>query len=133
MAQTRTIHDIIERFKANWRGYLRRYWIFLVLILLAALADMFSTVYFMHVEGADVERHPTIRLLSVFLGPMLGPIVGKLWQLAAIFAVTVYLRRWAVYIFVTVIILYTWAAWYNIWGRYIYYPMLIDFLDHLPI
>ncbi len=131
MAETRTIHDIIERFHTNWQRYIRRYWIFLVLTILAATADMFSTVYFMHVEGAQIERHPTIRLISLFLGPMLGPVVGKLWQLAAIFAVTVYLRRWSVYIFVTVIFLYSWAAWYNIWGRFLYYPLFIQFLDIL--
>ena len=131
MVQTRSIHDIRERFKANWRGYLRRYWIFIVLTVLAATADTYSTIYFMRFEGVDTERHPTIRLLSFFLGPVLGPIVGKLWQLIAIFAVTVYLRRWAIYIFVTVIILYTWAAWYNIWGRFLYVPMLVDFLDRL--
>ena len=78
-----------------------------------------------------MERHPTIRVLSLFMGPMFGPVVGKLLQLMAVFAVTVYLRRWEVYIFVTVIILYTWAAWYNIWRRFLYYPMLIDFLDRL--
>lgn len=131
MVQTRTINDIIERFRTNWQGYVRRYWIFLVLTILAALADMFTTVYFMHIEGAQIERHPTIRLLSLFLGPMLGPIIGKFWQLAAVIAVTIYLRRWAVYIFVTVIILYSWAAWYNIWGRFLYYPLFIRFLDTL--
>ena len=133
MAKVRTINDIVERFRTNWQGFLRRYWILITLTALAAIADMFSTVYFMHVEGADMERHPTIRLLSLILGPMLGPVVGKLWQLMAVFAVTVYLRRWAFYIFLTVIILYTWAAWYNIWGRFLYYPMLIDFLDRLPV
>lgn len=93
MAETRTIHDISERFHKNWQGYIRRYWIFLVLTILAATADMCSTVYFMHVEGAEVERHIGIRLISLFLGPMLGPIVGKLMQLTAIFVVTIYLRR----------------------------------------
>jgi hypothetical protein len=132
MAETRTINDIIERFRLNWQGYVRRYWIFLVLTFFAATADMFSTIYFMHFEGMEIERHPTIRLLSLFLGPVLGPVVGKLWQLVTILVVTVYLRRWAAYIFVTVIILYFWAAWYNIWGRFLYYPLLIEFLDHLP-
>lgn len=133
MAQTRTIHDIIERFKVNWHGYFRRYWIFLVLLILAGLADMFSTINFMQIGGPEDEGHPVIRLISIVLGPVLGPIIGKLCQFAVIIAVTIYLRRWAVYIFVTVIILYTWAAWYNIWGRHLYYPMFIDFLNHLPI
>ena len=83
MKRIRTISDIIERFRTNWQGFLRRYWILITLTTLAAVADMFSTVYFMHVEGAAMERHPTIRLLSLFLGPMLGPVVGKLWQLIA--------------------------------------------------
>jgi hypothetical protein len=129
MAQTRNIHDIRERLRTNWHGYVRQYWIFLVLTVLAALADILSTVHFMHIEGAEIERHPTIRLLSMFLGPVLGPIIGKLFQLVAIIVVTAYLRRWAVYIFITVIILYSWAAWYNIWGRFLYYPLFIQFLD----
>lgn len=133
MAQPRNINDIIGRFKENWRGFFRRYWILIVLTLLAAMADMCSTIYFMRIEGVDMERHPTIRFLSFFLGPVFGPIVGKLWQLGAVFTVTVYLRRWAFYIFVTVIILYTWAAWYNIWGRFIYVPWIIDLLDRLSI
>jgi hypothetical protein len=46
-------------------------------------------------------------------------------------ALTIYLRRWAIYIFVAVIILYAWAAWYNIWGCDLYYPRLLDWLDRL--
>lgn len=129
MAKARNINDIRERLHTNWQGYVRQYWIFLVLTVLAAMADMFSTVYFMHIEGAEIERHPTIRLLSIFLGPVLGPVIGKLFQLVAIIVVTAYLRRWAVYIFITVIILYSWAAWYNVWGRFLYYPLFIKFLD----
>lgn len=129
MAQTRNINDIRERLRTNWQGYVRQYWIFLVLTVFAAMADMLSTVHFMHIEGAEIERHPTIRLLSMFLGPVLGPIIGKLFQLVAIIVITAYLRRWAVYIFITVIILYSWAAWYNVWGRFLYYPLFIHFLD----
>ena len=132
MTQFRTIRDIIERFRANWHGYLRQYWIFLILTILAAAADMFSTIRFMLLEGPEAEGHPAVRLLATFFGPVLGPVVGKICQFAVIIAVTVYLRRWAVYIFVTVIILYAWAAWYNIWGQYLYYPRLLKLLEYLP-
>lgn len=131
MTQIRTIRDIPERFRVNWQGYLRRYWIFLVLIIIAAAADMFSTIRFMLLEGPEAEGHPAVRLLANFLGPVIGPVVGKICQFAVVIAVTVYLRRWAVYIFVTVIILYTWAAWYNIWGQYLYYPRLLKLLEYL--
>ena len=131
MKPVRTMQDVVERLQTNWQGYVRTYWPFLILVSLAAMADMLSTVYFMIVMGPDVERHPTVRLFSTLLGPVAGPIIGKLWQFAALLAVTVYLRRWARYIFVTVIFLYTWAAWYNIWGYHVYYPVLLHWIDRL--
>jgi hypothetical protein len=121
MEQIRTIHGIMERFRVNWNGYIRLYWLFLVMIILTSAADMLSTIHFMLIEGPEAEGHPAIRLLAIFLGPVFGPVIGKICQLAVIVSLTVYLRRWAVYIFVGVIILYTWAAWYNIWGQNSYY------------
>ncbi len=128
----RSARDIVERFRANWPGYIRQYRVFLILTVLAVLADAASTVYFMLRAGPDAEGHPAIRLVSMAFGPILGPIVGKLCQFAMVVALTVYLRRWAVYIFVAVIVLYAWAAWYNVWGCESYYPRLLDWLDHLP-
>ncbi len=75
---------------------------------------MFSTIHFITIEGPESEAHPDVMILSIILGPVLGPIAGKICQLAAILLITVYLRRWAVYIFSAIILLYTWAAWYNI-------------------
>ena len=113
MASIRSIRDIRERFQVNWNGYLAQYWIFLLLLAVAAIADMLSTVFFMVIEGPEAERHPLIRLISMVLGPMTGPVVGKLFQFATVIVVTVFLRRWALYILVAVIILYAWAAAYN--------------------
>lgn len=128
----KSVRDIIDRFRNNWEGYLREYRVFLILIFLAALADAASTMYFMLRAGANAEGHPAIRLVSAIFGPILGPILGKLCQLAVVIVLTVYLRRWAAYIFVAVIVLYTWAAWYNVWGCELYYPRLLDWLDRLP-
>jgi hypothetical protein len=131
MANVRNLRDIIERLRVNWHGYIRQHHIFLILTAMAASADMFSTIYIMLVYGPDAEWHPTIRLLATVLGPVLGPMAGKMWQLAVVIALTVYLRYWARYIFITVIFIYTWAAWYNIWGRFIYYPLILKLLDSL--
>lgn len=131
MKRVRTINNIVDQFRTNWHGYLRKYWIFLVLTVLAAAADMFSTIRFMLLEGPEAEGHPAVRLLATFLGPVFGPVIGKICQFAVIVSVTIYLRSWAVYIFVIVIILYTWAAWYNIWGQYLYYPRLLKLLEYL--
>jgi tetrahydromethanopterin S-methyltransferase subunit D len=75
---------------------------------------MGTTINFMIQKGCDCEAHPIVRLVSMVLGPILGPIVGKLCQFLAVIITTVLLRRQAVYIFVAVILLYLWAAWYNI-------------------
>lgn len=128
----RSARDIAERFRVNWQGYIREYHVFLILTVLAALADAASTVHFMLRTGPKAEGHPGIRLISAVFGAIIGPIIGKLCQFAAVVALTMYLRRRAVYIFVAVIILYAWAAWYNVWGCDLYYPRLLDWLDHLP-
>lgn len=114
-------------------GYVREYRIFLLLVILASLADMASTIYFMVSAGADVELHPTVRFISESLGPWLGPVLGKAIQVIVLVALTVFLRRQAIFIFIPVIILYTWAAWYNVWGYQLYYPRLLHILEHLAI
>jgi len=114
-------------------GYVRQYRIFLILVLLASLADMASTIHFMVYAGADVELHPTVRFVSVFFGPWLGPVLGKTIQVIVVVTLTVFLRRQAIFIFIPVIILYTWAAWYNVWGYQLYYPRLLHVLEHLAI
>lgn len=114
MQRMQSVDDVIGRLRANWRGYVSAYGIFLILVVLAAAADALSTVFFMLIRGPQEEAHPVIRWIALVLGPVLGPLVGKLVQIVALIAVTVYLRRWAVYLFILAIILYVWAAWYNI-------------------
>jgi len=108
--------DIVGRFRGNWRGFMREYRVLLVLTVAAALADGASTVCFMMRDGIEAEGHPVIRMVSVVLGPVAGPVLGKAAQLAFAIGLAVFLRRQAVYIFVAMIVLYGWAAWYNIWG-----------------
>ena len=129
----KSFRDIIERFRLNWSGYIHDYQPCLILTFLAALADAASTVYFMLQTGPEAEGHPAIRLLSWLLGPLFGPIFGKLCQLTAIIVLTVYLRRQAIHIFVAVILLYLWAAWYNIWGYNLYHPRLLEWLERLDL
>lgn len=133
MAQIRSLKDVVTRFRENQRGYVRQFRLWLVLTGAAAVADTGSTIYFMLTEGPEAEGHPAVRLISMLLGPVFGPIVGKACQFGVVFALTVYLRRYAIYIFVAVIILYAWAAWYNIWGCHLYYPRLLQWLQWLAI
>ena len=133
LSQLRSIDDVVTRLRENWVGYVHEYRVFLVLVVLASLADMASTMHFMLYAGPQAELHPTVRFLSEYLGPFLGPFLGKAIQVTVIIVVTVFLRRWAIFIFIPVIILYAWAAWYNVWGYHLYYPRLLQFLEHLAI
>jgi hypothetical protein len=133
LSQIRSLDDIKIRLRENWVGYVHEYRILLVLVVLASLADMASTIHFMVYAGPEAELHPTVRFVSQFLGPLLGPAFGKAIQFTVVIVLTVFLRRWAIFIFIPVIILYTWAAWYNVWGYQIYYPPLLRFLEHLAI
>jgi hypothetical protein len=129
LSQIRSIDDIVTRLRENWVGYAREYRVFLILVVLASLADMASTIHFMVYAGPEAELHPTVRFVSEFFGPLLGKVI----QVIVSITLTVFLRRWAIFIFIPVIILYTWAAWYNVWGYQIYSPPLLRFLEHLAI
>jgi tetrahydromethanopterin S-methyltransferase subunit D len=131
MTRIKSAADIVQRLRANWDGYVREYRVFLILAVLAALADAVSTAYFMVEAGPQTEGHPAVRLVSAVFGPIAGPILGKLCQFTVVVALTVYLRRWAAYIFVAVFVLYAWAAWYNVCGCELYYPRFLDWLDRL--
>ncbi len=133
MSHLRSFNDVVTRLHENWVGYVHEYRIFLILVVLASLADMASTIYFMLYTGPQAEFHPTVRDAAVLLGPVLGPVLGKAIQFTVIIVVTVFLRRWAIFIFIPVIILYSWAAWYNVWGYQLYYPRLLHILEHLAI
>jgi hypothetical protein len=133
LSQIKSMDDVVTRLRENWVGYVHEYRIFLVLVLLASLADMASTIHFMVYAGPDVELHPTVRFVSESFGPWLGPVLGKAIQVIVIITLTVFLRRQAIFIFIPVIILYTWAAWYNVWGYQLYYPRLLHILEHLAI
>ncbi len=133
MSHLRSFHDVVTRLHENWVGYVRQYRIFLVLVVLASLADMASTIHFMLSASPKAEFHPTVRVASELFGPILGPVLGKAIQVTVIIVLTVFLRRWAILIFIPVIVLYFWAAWYNVWGYQLYYPPLLHILEHLAI
>ena len=119
---------VTDRLATNYQGYWQRYYWLLIVTFIAALADLMSTIRFMTAEGIEQELHPAIRIVAFITGPIVGPIIGKLAQLAAILLVTLYTRRIAIFIFIAATMMYSWAAWYNIWGRDFYTPLLIEWL-----
>lgn len=58
---------------STWSWTLALFWI-------ALLADLATTVWFMHVRGIDAEAHPAIRLFAYAYGRTMGPVLAKLIQ-----------------------------------------------------
>jgi hypothetical protein len=119
---------VTERFTRNGRTYWRDCRVYLLVLCLAALADGASTVWFMNLEGVETEWNPIVRFAALALGPLYGVIAGKVFQIFAGIVVTLYWRRWAPHVFLAASVLYVWAAWYNVWGRHLYTPTLLQAL-----
>jgi len=122
----RGARGVVDRFRRNSVGYFTEFRFFLAITFVAALLDRLSTIHFMKLDGPDQEMHPAVRIVSNVFGTVAGPVIGKVCQLAAIMLVTIYLRPQAKYIFLVVVVLYCWAAWFNVWGRYIYVPRVLE-------
>lgn len=119
-------HPVAERLRQNGQNYWRDCRVYILVLCLAAVADGASTVWFMRNEGVETEWNPIVRHAALVLGPLLGTIAGKTFQIFAGVVVTLYWRRWAPHLFLAASVIYVWAAWYNVWGRHIYTPILLQ-------
>ena len=119
---------VTDRVIANHDGYWQRYRWFIFAVCLAGVGDLLTTIHFMHIDGVQEELHPAVRIASMILGPIAGPLLGKSAQLVAIFIVTLYVRRLAGYFFFAATMMYGWATWDNLWGRDLYAPLLFELL-----
>jgi hypothetical protein len=114
------LDPIVVRFRVNHRGYWERYRPLIALFTLALLCDALSTVHFMRQLGVTAELHPVVRWASVAFGPVLGPLLGAAGKALACVFVTLCCRRYALGIFLAASVIYLWAAWYNLWGIYLF-------------
>ena len=114
--------DVVRYIAANWPTYVPEFRIFLIVVLVASLADMGSTICVMQMSGPESELHPVIRCMSEQLGPVLGPVCGKAWQFLGVVVLTLLLRPRARFIFVPAAIYYAGAAFYNLWVSGLLFP-----------
>lgn len=115
----------VIRLRRNYPGYFHEFYLYVIAAVVAAASDFVSTWNFMLESGAEEELHPLIRLVSLFAGPFLGPLIGKLCQLLALGFLTVCFRPAARIMFVSTTIGYLYAAWYNTWGKDLYTPLFL--------
>lgn len=84
---TTNVQDRFEEHRialtTEWAEWLQRVRFCLPIILLACVFDGITTVRFMTEYGPALETHVGIRLVSMWFGPLAGPVIGKLCQIAA--------------------------------------------------
>ncbi len=119
---------ISDRLRLNYDGYWQRYRCWFAALITAAAADFLSTLHFMVTDGIQSEIHPLVRYSALLMGPIVGVLLAKLFQLTATFVVTLYCRVLARYVFFAATVFYLWAAWFNIWGHRLYRPWAMQFL-----
>ncbi len=108
--------DIAKRFRANSKGFWRQYKWLVIIFVLALICDGASTVYFMRETGPEYELHPAVQYLSELFGHVAGPIIGMTLKGIAGISLAIYLRKYAICIFVAASVTFFGAAWYNVCG-----------------
>lgn len=109
----RDLNRVYARFQNNAKGFFKENHYYITLLIIAAVVDAASTIYFMHIIGPEKEIHPMIRFLAFEFGPTIGPIVGKLLQISLGMFAVIYLKKYAIHIIVITAIMYSWAATAN--------------------
>ena len=109
----RDLRAIKIRFQRNSKNFLEDNHYLITLLIIAAVVDAASTIYFMHMVGPQKEIHPIIRELGFILGPTLGPIFGKILQITVGLVAVIYLRKYAKHIIAITAVMYSWAATAN--------------------
>ena len=64
-----------------------------LIFCLSALADAASTTYFMNIVGPGAESNLYVRVLSYTYGHTAGPILGKLYQIFALWGFSILTPR----------------------------------------
>ncbi len=91
----------------------KQHWILLILLLGTALMDAVSTMYFMLQTGPGSEMNWVVRNLSFGYGPIVGPLLGKLYQIFAVWVISVMVPRLIRFICVMVIAFNMYAFFVN--------------------
>jgi len=105
--QRRTMNLLGESidFRANARALWRTHRPYLVLLGITMILDVLSTIAFMSVLGPGAEHNPVVRLTSYSFGVILGPPIGKLFQLFGTVGLSILTPRLARFILSVVILM----------------------------
>ncbi len=91
----------------------KRHWILLILVVGTALMDAVSTTYFMLLTDPALEMNWVVRMLSFGYGPVMGPLLGKLYQIFAVWVISVVVPRLTRFICLMVVAFNVYAFYFN--------------------
>ena len=89
----------------------RNYFYFCVL---TAATDAISTTYFMSLLGPELESNIIVRDLAYYYGIYVGPVLGKIYQLFAVWGLSVIALRLTRFICIVIIFINLMATLINI-------------------
>ena len=92
----------------QYRGYF-------YLLLATAVLDVLSTMIFMLLLGVEQEHNLIVRMFSAQLGILWGPIVGKVFQILAVWGFSVITPRLTKFVCTVVILVNLFAFLFNLW------------------
>lgn len=126
------IKTMLQRLRGNAVGFWEVYRWWVVLFVLAVVADGISTILFMVCDATAEEMHPAILLASQWFGPIIGPLLGAVLKAGCGILLAIYLRSaWRLIpllIFLVGTVLSFFAAWYNLWGYAFYTPRFLNYI-----
>jgi hypothetical protein len=103
------LHTLVQ----HPREFVVRYRPFLLILLLGASADLFTTLWNLRQYGTSIEVHLPQRLLGEWFGVEIGVPLAKIIQLAFVLLVAAWWKPWCRWILLACGILYALAAMNN--------------------
>lgn len=91
----------------------KKHYILLIALIGTALMDAVSTTYFMLQIGPDHELNWVVRQLSYLYGPVAGPLLGKIYQILAVWVMSVMVPKLIRFICCMVIVFNVYAFFMN--------------------
>ena len=108
------LKKVRARFLSNSEDFFDRYRFYIILLIITAFLDAFSTFCFMYVLGAQYELHPIVRELSFILGPLIGPFVGGFLKISLGLCAIIYIRKYEKQLLGLTCLIYSYAFMHNL-------------------
>ncbi|MHC4518456.1 MAG: hypothetical protein ACYTAS_07705 [Planctomycetota bacterium] len=90
-----------------------RYRPFFLLLIVSAIADAFSTTWFMALLSPGAESNLVVKMLSYTFGIVWGPVLGKVLQIAAVWLLCVATPKLTPFVCSVIIFLNAFAVYIN--------------------